>query len=133
MAKIVLIGAGSHVFSRHLITDILTYPELRESTISLMDISQENLDPVAAFAKKLVQQQGYSTKIESTTNRREALTGADYVFVTISVGGPKWTHADSKIAAKYGVNEGVGDTLGPGGVFYAARHVPPILEICRDM
>jgi alpha-galactosidase len=98
-----------------------------------MDISQENLDPVAAFAKKLVQQQGYSTKIESTTNRREALTGADYVFVTISVGGPKWTHADSKIAAKYGVNEGVGDTLGPGGVFYAARHVPPILEICRDM
>jgi len=133
VAKIVLIGAGSHVFSRHLITDILTYPELRESTISLMDISQENLDPVAAFAKKLVQQQGYSTKIESTTNRREALTGADYVFVTISVGGPKWTHADSKIAAKYGVNEGVGDTLGPGGVFYAARHVPPILEICRDM
>jgi alpha-galactosidase len=98
-----------------------------------MDISQENLDPVAAFANKLVRQQGFNTKIESTTSRREALTGADYVFVTISVGGPKWTHADSKIAAKYGVNEGVGDTLGPGGVFYAARHVPPILDICRDM
>jgi len=133
VAKIIIIGAGSHVFSRHLITDILTYPELRDSTISLMDISQENLDPVAAFAKKLVQQQGFKTKIEATTSRREALAGANYVFVTISVGGPKWTHADSKIAAKYGVNEGVGDTLGPGGVFYAARHVPPILEICRDM
>jgi len=133
VAKIVLIGAGSHVFSRHLITDILTYPKLRDSTISLMDISQENLDPVAAFANKLVRQQGFNTKIEATTSRREALEGADYVFVTISVGGPKWTHADSKIAAKYGVNEGVGDTLGPGGVFYAARHVPPILEICRDM
>jgi alpha-galactosidase len=98
-----------------------------------MDISQEKLEPVAAFADKLVQQQGYSTKIEATTSRREALEGANYVFVTISVGGPKWTHADKKIATKYGVNEGVGDTLGPGGVFYAARHVPPILDICRDM
>ena len=55
------------------------------------------------------------------------------MIMTISVGGPKWTHADRKIASKYGVNEGVGDTLGPGGVFYAARHVPPILDICHDM
>ena len=54
MAKIVLIGAGSHVFSRHLITDILTYPELRDGTISLMDVSQEPLDLITGFAKKLV-------------------------------------------------------------------------------
>jgi len=61
-------GAGSHVFSRHLITDILTYPELRESTISLMDISQENLDPVAAFAKNWCSSRAIAPKIESTTN-----------------------------------------------------------------
>ena len=83
MAKIVLIGAGSHVFSRHLITDILTYPELRDSTISLMDIAQEPLDLITAFAKKLVAQNGFKTKIESTTDRRKALEEANYVFTTI--------------------------------------------------
>jgi alpha-galactosidase len=133
LAKIVFIGAGSHVFSRHLITDILTYPELRDSTISLMDISREPLELVASFANQIVKQHGFKTRIESTTDRREALEGTDYVIVTISVGGPKWTHPNKKIATKYGVNEGVGDTLGPGGVFYAARHVPPILDIAHDM
>jgi len=98
-----------------------------------MDIAQEPLDMVTAFARKIVKQYGFNTKIESTINRREALADANYVIVTISVGGPKWTHYNRKIALKYGVNEGVGDTLGPGGVFYAARHVPPILDICHDM
>jgi alpha-galactosidase len=133
MAKIVLIGAGSHVFSRHLITDILTFPALRESTITLMDINQEHLDQIAAFARRIVKQQGFNTKIESTTNRRQALEGADYVFVTIQVGGSKWNQADRKIDLKYGVNEGVGDTLGPGGVVYGSHHVPVILDICKDM
>ena len=98
-----------------------------------MDIAQEPLDMIADFARKIVKQYSFNTRIESTTNRREALAGANYVIVTISVGGPKWTHPNRKIALKYGVNEGVGDTLGPGGVFYAARHVPPILDICHDM
>ena len=98
-----------------------------------MDIAQKPLDMITAFGRNIVKQNGFNTRIESTTNRREALASANYVIVTISVGGPKWTHPNRKIAVKYGVNEGVGDTLGPGGVFYAARHVPPILEICRDM
>ena len=98
-----------------------------------MDIVQKPLDMITAFGRNIVKQNGFNTRIESTTNRREALASANYVIVTISVGGPKWTHPNRKIAVKYGVNEGVGDTLGPGGVFYAARHVPPILEICRDM
>jgi alpha-galactosidase len=133
MAKIALIGAGSHVFSRNLITDIISYPELRDSTIALMDIAQEPLDLITAFAKKIVKQNGYSTKIESTTNRREALQGADYVIITIQVGGLKALFADKEIIDKYGVNEAVADTIGPGGVFYGARNVPVILDICRDM
>src|SRR5208283_2678780 len=133
MAKIVLIGAGSHVFSRHLITDILTYPELRDGTISLMDVSQEPLDLITGFAKKLVLQNGFKTKIQSTTRRREALEGADYVFVTIQVGGSKATWPDRELPRKYGVDQAVGDTTGVGGVFYGARHVPVILDICRDM
>ena len=85
MAKIVLIGAGSHVFSSRLITDILSYPELRDSTIALMDIAQEPLELSNAFAKRIVEQNKFNTKIESTTNRREALYGADYVFIIIAV------------------------------------------------
>ena len=133
MAKIVLIGAGSHVFSRHLITDIISYPGLRDSTITLMDIAKEPLDLVASFARKIVKQHGFNTRIEATTNRREALDGADYVIITIQVGGSKTLKIDRDIILKHGVDQGVGDTLGPGGVFYGARHVPVILDICHDM
>jgi len=133
MAKIVVIGAGSHVFSRNLISDTLSYPELRDSTITLMDIDEGPLDLVTAFAKKLVQQHGFRTQIESTMDRREALEGADYVIVTVRVGEWRILQADRAIPAKYGVNQAVGDTIGPGGVFYGLRHIPAILDICRDM
>jgi len=133
MVKIVIIGAGSHVFSRRLITDILSYPELRDSTIALMDIDKERLDLITAFAKKLVEQYGFKTKIESTTDRRIALDGADYVIISIRVGGLEAYKLDLKIPAKYGVMQGIGDTIGPGGVFYGLRHIPVILDICYDM
>ena len=132
MAKIVLIGAGSHVFSMHLITDILSYPELRDSTITLMDIATEPLDLITSFARKLVKQNGFSTKIESTRDRREALEGADYVFVTVRVGEQQDLRLKSP-TEYYGVELGRGDTIGAGGVFYGARHVPLMLEICHDM
>jgi alpha-galactosidase len=132
MAKIVLIGAGSHVFSKHLVTDILTYPELRDSTITLMDIAAEPLVLITDYARKIVAQNGFKTKIESTTNRQKALDGADYVLTTIKVGD--WQPSAAKsVSEYYGVELGRGDTLGAGGVFYGARHVPAIMEICRDM
>ncbi|GAG15590.1 unnamed protein product, partial [marine sediment metagenome] len=133
MAKIVLVGAGSHVFSRHLITDILSYPELRDSTITLVDIAKEPLDLITAFARKLVKQNKFNTRIESTTDRREALDGADYVIITIQAGGRRPMQADREVTLKYGVDQGNMDTMGPGGVFYGSRHVPVILDICHDM
>jgi len=87
MGKIAIIGAGSHVFSRRLITDILSYPELRGSMITLMDIDRERLNLITLFARKLVAQHGFETKIESTMDRRSALEDADYVIVSIRVGG----------------------------------------------
>ena len=101
MAKIVLIGAGSHGFSRNLITDILSYPELRDGIITLVDIDERALDLIAAFARTLVEQEGFKTKIESTTNRREALTGANYVFTTVRVGGQTAYQADLAVTSKY--------------------------------
>ena len=132
MAKIVLIGAGSHTFSRHLITDVVSFPELRDNTITLMDIAQEPLALITAFARKLVAQNKFNTKIESTTDRREALTGADYVFTTIKVGErpPSPPESPTKF---HGIELSHGDTIGAGGVFYGMHHVPVILDICRDM
>jgi len=133
MAKIVIIGAGSHVFTRNLVTDFLSYPELRDSTISLMDIDEERLDLVTSFTRKIVSQHGYATDVESTTDRRTALEGADYVILSIRVGGLAANRLDLKIPAKYGIVQGIGDTIGPGGVFYGLRHIPVILDICSDM
>jgi alpha-galactosidase len=132
LAKIVIIGAGSHVFSRHLITDILFYPELRDSTITLVDIAAEPLALITAFANKLVKQHRFPTRIESTLNRRKALEGADCVFVTIRVGGPQILLPNSPTEF-YGVELSRGDTVGAGGVFLGLRHIPVILDICRDM
>lgn len=132
MAKIVLIGAGSHVFSKHLITDILTYPELRESTITLMDIAPESLTLISDFANRLINQNGFNTIIETTTNRREALYGADYVFITIRVGERMMMRDDRRIVLNYGVEDSP-DTIGAGGIFYGLRHAPVILDVCRDM
>jgi alpha-galactosidase len=132
MAKIVLIGAGSHTFAKHLITDIVSYPELRGSTITLMDISQEPLDLIAAFAKKLAAQNKYNTKIEATTDRRKALAGADYVFTTIKVGEREPMAMKPPVMVN-GVNLSRGDTINAGGVFYGARQLPVILDICKDM
>jgi alpha-galactosidase len=129
MAKIVIIGAGSHTFAKNLITDILTYPELRDNTISLMDIAQEPLDIITAFTQKLIRQNKFNTRIESTTDRREALNGADYVFTTIQVGGGRQVSRD--IAEKYGLADG---WTGPSsGIINGLRQIPAILDICHDM
>jgi alpha-galactosidase len=133
MAKIVIIGAGSHVFSRHLVTDIISFPELRDSTINLMDIETESLELITAFTRKLVKQQNFNTKIESTTDLSEALKGTDYVITAIRVGGLQASQVEREIAAKYGIIECVGDTLGPGGIFYGLRNIPVILDICHHM
>ena len=132
MAKIVLIGAGSHTFSRHLITDVLSYPELSNGTITLMDIDLGPLDLITAFARMLVAQNKYHTKIESTTDRREALQGADYVFTTIKVGERLPLELKPPVMVN-GVNLSKGDTINAGGVFYGARQLPVMLDICRDM
>ena len=130
MPKITLIGAGSHVFARNLITDILTWPSLQDSTITLMDIDESKLDLMAALARKMVKQLGVGAQVEATTDLREALANADYVTVAIRVGQSR-NHIS--IPHKYGINQAIGDTLGPGGVFYFLRNAPAIIEIARAM
>jgi alpha-galactosidase len=95
MPKIVLIGAGSYVFARDIITDVLLKPSLKDSSISLVDVDPERLNIMTAFTKKLVEQQGFKTRINSTTDRKEALDGADYVITLFApaVGSRCWKTA----------------------------------------
>ena len=133
MPKIAFIGAGSIVFARNLMGDILTYPELEGSTLSLMDVDQERLDRTVAAAEKMLDHNDVEATIEATTDRREALTDADYVLNMIHVGGREPFKNEIRIPQEYGVNQAVGDTLGPGGVFRMLRTVPVMLDMAADM
>ncbi|MEM2849262.1 MAG: alpha-glucosidase/alpha-galactosidase, partial [Candidatus Bathyarchaeia archaeon] len=133
MAKIVFFGSVSVVFASRLLTDIVYHQELRDSTISLMDIDAERLELITQFARTLASKYAPNMKIESTLNRREALKDADYVIIMIQVGGLEAFEHDIYVPLKYGVNQEVGDTLGPGGVFRGLRTIPVLLDICYDM
>ena len=132
MAKIVLVGAGSYVFGRDFIADIMLFPKLAGSTLTLMDIDEERLDLAAAYARKLVEQNKLKLKIESTTDRRAALDGADYVITSIRAGGWKAQQLLREITWKRGL-EIQPDAMGIGGIFGGLCQVPAILEICHDM
>ena len=134
MAKITLIGAGSVVFAKNLISDILQFPELSGSTIALMDIDPARLETARVMAERVVRKLGVKAKIEATLDRRKAITGANYVICTIQVGGYKpGTVIDFEIPKKFGLLQTIGDTLGVGGVFRGLRTIPKTLEIARDI
>lgn len=130
--KITIIGAGGHVFPFRLIGDILSFPALREARLSLMDIDPGKLGPVAAATRQLISHHGFSATVEETTDRRAALDGADIVIITFQVGGVESYRHDVEIPRRYGIDQTVGDTMGPGGVFRFLRSVPAYDEIADD-
>lgn len=133
MPKITIVGAGGYVFPTRLVVDILSYPELRESTLHLYDINPKTLRATRARVDRIVEKNFLPTKVESGTNRRRALDGADYVIVAFQVGGiPAYT-CDVEIPRKYGLDQCVGDTLGPGGVFRGLRSIGALSAIAEDM
>lgn len=133
MPKIAFIGAGSFQFTRSLVRDLLTFPAFTESTLALMDVSEERLDFAKAAVGKIIEAGKYPAKVIATTDRAEALDGADGVVCTIQVGCEKTYRADIEIPKKYGVDINVGDTRGPAGVFRALRTMPVMLDIAHDI
>jgi alpha-galactosidase len=131
--KIVFIGAGSTVFSRNVIGDILWHEALRDSELRLVDIDPDRLATAEGMTRILCRQFGSRAKVSATTDRRKVLSGADVVINTIGVGGTVATKADLTIPARFGLKQTVGDTLGVGGVFRSIRSVPELLRICADM
>jgi alpha-galactosidase len=133
MPKIAFIGAGSFGFTRNLVRDVLTFPLLEDSTLTLMDIDPEALEFSRQAVEKIVALGEYPATVEATMDREEALKDADYVVVTILAGGlDVWRH-DIEIPKKYGVDINIGDTRGPSGIFRAMRTMPVMLDIARDM
>jgi len=132
--KISLIGAGSVVFAKNLIGDILQAPELENATICLMDIDPTRLKVAETMARKMVAKLKSKVRIEATLNQKKACLNANYVICTIQVGGYKpGTIIDFEIPRKFGLLQTIGDTLGVGGVFRALRTIPVINSIAQDI
>ena len=135
MPRIALIGAGSTIFAKRLIGDILLTPELAGDTqIALHDIDEDRLRTSEIVTRRIAEKLGLNTLVFASTDRRKVLVGADYVIFMMQVGGYKpSTIIDFEIPKKYGLRQTIADTLGVGGIMRALRTIPVIRDILRDM
>lgn len=134
MIKVAFIGAGSTVFARVLMRDLLRQPDLGELELRLMDIDPERLRVTEQVARYLVQALGARARIVSTTDRRQALAGVHYVICLVQIGGYRpATLADFEIPKRYGIQQTIADTLGIGGIMRGLRTIPFLMELARDM
>jgi len=113
--KIAMIGAGSVVFCKTLVSDILATPALADSEFALMAPTESKLRRMEAFVKRMIKSNGLKASCWATTNRQETIRGADFVVVMVQVGGHEAFGMDYHIPLKYGVDQCIGDTMGPGG------------------
>ena len=133
MPKIAFVGAGSLGFTRTLVTDMMSYEDLADSTISLIDIDERRLDYAKRAVDRIMQAGSYPAKVEATLDRAEGLKDADIVIITILADGVKGFRPEIEIPMKYGVDFNVGDSYGTAAVFRTLRTLPPMIDICRDV
>jgi alpha-galactosidase len=132
--RITFIGAGSTVFMKNIVGDVLQRPSLAGATIALMDINPERLEESAVIAGKLISTLGVPAKVETYSDQRKALEGADFVVVCFQIGGyDPCTITDFEIPKKVGLRQTIADTLGIGGIMRGIRTVPHLWSICEDM
>ena len=133
MPRIAMIGAGSVIFCKTLTMDIMATPGLQDSTFVLMEPVEPKLRKMEAFLRDVVKENKLPSKIEATTDFRKAITGADYVIVMIQVGGVDAFQCDYEIPLRYGVDQCIGDSMGPGGIFRALRTIPVLIDMGNAM
>lgn len=131
--RVTMIGAGSIGFTRKLVRDILAVPELRDTEFRFTDINEDNLAMVETLVRREIEGNNLPATLVASTDRREMLKDADYVFCVIRQGGLEAFRTDIEIPLKYGVDQCVGDTLCAGGLMYAQRGIPALLDFCRDI
>jgi alpha-galactosidase len=133
MPRIVLVGAGSVEFTRNLLGDFLSYPELGDVEIVLHDIDPDRLLTAERMARWTADALGAAPRIHGQLDRREALRDADFVINTIQVGGARATQLDFDVPGRHGLRYTINDTINAGGVFRGLRTIPVVLGIVRDM
>ena len=133
MTKITIIGGGSYTWGPTFLRDIFATPELRGSTIVLEDILPERVDLVYTLGRKMIDDCKLDFHLEKTLSLEEALQGADFVILTITTGRLESMRPDLEIPARYGIQQSVGDTTGPGGLSRALRNIPVVAEIGRKV
>ena len=133
MARIAFVGAGSVVFTKNLLGDILWFPELGDVEIALHDIDPDRLATAESMARLVARERSAAPTITAHLDRRAALDGADYVINMVQIGGHPATVLDFEIPARYGVRQTIADTLGIGGIFRALRTAPHMLALGHEM
>src|SRR3954465_4004559 len=153
MPKIAFVGAGSTVFTKNLVGDVLATPELADPTaIALMDIDEQRLAASELVARRLVEARGAGARVEATLDRRAALDGAGYVAPSFQGGGSRpgagggyvvtsfqvggyrpATVVDFEVPKRFGLRQTIADTVGIGGIMRGLRTIPVLLDVCRDM
>ncbi len=131
--KIAIIGAGSIVFCKTLILDTLAIPGIGRTEFALMAPSAKRTPQVERFVNRVIAQNGLDSSVWTTTDLDEALRGADYVITTFQVGGLEGFRSDYEVPLSYGVDQCIGDTLGPGGIFRAQRSIPVMMDLAKRM
>jgi alpha-galactosidase len=127
--KIAIIGAGSIVFCKTLILDVLGIPGIGRTEFVLMAPSKKRTPQVERYINRVIDENGLEASIWLTTDLDEALHGASYVITTFQVGGLEGFRSDYEVPLKYGVDQCIGDTLGPGGIFRAQRSIPVMMDL----
>lgn len=131
--KVAFVGAGSIGFTRGLMRDLLAVPEFKDIQVAFTDINEHNLDMVTQLVQRDIRENGLSIEIQATTDRREALKDARYIFCVVRIGGLEAFQYDIDIPLKYGIDQCVGDTLCAGGIMYGQRGIAEMLNICKDI
>ncbi|MBI5083675.1 MAG: alpha-galactosidase, partial [Acidobacteria bacterium] len=131
--KVAMIGAGSIVFCKTLMSDIMATPALAGCEFALMSRTEPKLRRMEEFGRRMAAENGVPSNVWATLDRREAIRDADFVVVMIQVGGVEAFELDYRIPLKYGVDQCIADSLGPGGLFRALRAIPALVGIARDM
>lgn len=133
MPKITIVGAGAYVFPLTEIRDILSFPALRDSTICMFDIDANRNNRNAKAVEKFIKGYGFPTKLVVTTDREEAVRDTDFFICTFQVGGIEAYGFDVNIPRKYGIDQCVGDTFGPGGIFRGLRSLEALKVLAADI
>ncbi|MHB0857129.1 MAG: alpha-galactosidase [Anaerolineae bacterium] len=133
MTKVAIIGAGSIVFCKTLMQDIMATNGLEDTEFALMAPTTRRSSQVEAFAKRVIKENGLPASVYVTTDRRDAVKDADFVISTFQIGGVEGFKYDYEIPMKHGVDQCIGDTLGPGGIFRALRSIPTTIDLAHDI